>query len=159
LKAQTFFMLGKCDAPRLHSSHKVFRKQTLCKQATTAQSMLGDLTLGEFVKEFSIFYETPRNINAFRVPATRPCIKLAEGSRHSSYFSKITLNKVLSFTSVCPYQFPLLKDNVWQDMMYCNLTEIIEKCEGIGCLQGICLRIFSTNFSAPETTKRRELRL
>lgn len=93
-KAQTFLMLDKCDAPRSHSSHKVFRKHTLCKQATTAQSMLGDLTLGEFVKGFSNLYETPRFINAFRVPATRPCIKLAELSCHFSYFSNITLNKV-----------------------------------------------------------------
>ena len=59
-----------------HSSHKVFRKRTPCKQATTAQSMLEDLTLGEFVKEFSNFYETLWYINVFRVPATRPCINL-----------------------------------------------------------------------------------
>jgi len=40
--------------------------------------MLEDLKLGEFVKEFSNFYENLRFINVFRVPATRPCIKLAE---------------------------------------------------------------------------------
>jgi hypothetical protein len=142
-----------------HSLHKVFRKRTPCKQATTAQSMLEDLTLGEFVKEFSNFYETLRYINVFRVPATRPCIKLAELSWHSSYFSNITLNKILSSIYVCPYQFPLLKDNVRQDMTTCILTEIIEQCEGMCCLhlQGIYLYISSTNFSAPETTKRRDL--
>jgi hypothetical protein len=46
-------------------------------------------------------------------------------------------------------------------MMSCNLTEIIKQWEGMCCLhlQGIYLYISSTNFSAPETTKRRELRL
>jgi hypothetical protein len=88
--------------------------------------MLEDLTLGEFVKGFSNFYEILRFINVFRIPATRPWMKLAELSCHSSYFSNITLNKVLSSTSVCPYQFPVLKDNVWKDMMSCNLKEIIE---------------------------------
>jgi len=45
--------------------------------------------------------------------------------------------------------------------MSCNLTEVIDQCGGMHCLhlQGIYLYISSTNFSAPETTKRRELRL
>jgi hypothetical protein len=64
--------------------------------------MLEDLTLGEFAKEFFNFYETLRYINVFRVPASRPYIKLAELSWHSSYFCNIALNKVLSSTSVCP---------------------------------------------------------